>query len=296
VILLIAKGDISIKFFVFSLIFLLLLTNIYAQESCEEALEKLKAENEALKKRIAALEQQKYTYVEAIKKKGKLVVGTSADWPPFEYIDEKGNYAGIDIELAKRIAEKLGVDIEIKDMKFAALIESLKGGLVDIVIADMTPTAGREKEVDFSLPYYFSKGHAVVSLKTTSLSSIEDLYGKKVGVQLGTTQQEWAEKNLAGKVEVIAYNRVYPDMIMVLKRGDIEAIIIGDIIANVLSKKDPALEVKFYVGSATVGAAVAMPQDAEDLKFVVNTVIEELIETGEMDNIFSEEISKWLGI
>lgn len=288
--------NIFMKIFVFSLTFLLLLTNVYAQGVCEEELAKLKAENELLKRRIIALEEQRYTYIEAIKKRGKLIVGTSADWPPFEYIDEKGNYAGIDVELAKKIAEKLGVEVEIKDMKFAALIEALKGGLVDIVIADMTPTAGREKEVDFSLPYYFSKGHAVVSLKRVPLSSIKDLYGKKIGVQLGTTQQEWAEKNLAGKVEVIAYNRVYPDMIMVLKRGDIAAIIIGDIIASVLSQKDPALEIKFYVGSATVGAAVAMPQGSEDLKFVVNSVIEELIETGEMDNIFSKEISKWLGI
>ena len=274
----------------------LLISNVYAQGACEEELERLKAENEALKKRIAALEEQRYTYVSSIVERGKLIVGTSADWPPFEYIDEAGKYAGIDIEIAKRIAEKLGVELEVKDMKFAALIEALKGGLVDIVLADMTPTAGREKEVDFSLPYYFSKGHAVVSLKAKPLKSLEELYGKVIGVQLGTTQQEWAEKNLGGKADIRAYNRVYPDMIMVLKRGDVEAIIIGDIIATVLSQKDPDLEIKFYVGPATVGAAVAMPQGAEDLKYVVNSVIEELIETGEMEKIFSEEIAKWLRI
>lgn len=255
-------------------------------------LNELKAENEALK---AELTKYTSSYVDKIKARGKLILGTSADWPPFEYVDEKGNIVGIDIEIAKKIAEHLGVELEIKDMKFAALIEALKNGLIDIIIADMTPTAEREKQVDFSIPYYFSKGNAVITLKGKGFTSIEDLYGKKIGVQLGTIQEEWAKENLEGKAEITSYDRVYPEMVMVLKRGDIDAIIVGDIIANVLIKKDPELVIAFYVGAASTGGAVAVPEGAEDLKYEVNKVIESLLESGEMEKIFESEIAEWLG-
>lgn len=232
--------------------------------------------------------------VEKIKKRGKLIVGTSADWPPFEYIDKNGQFAGIDIEIAKKIAQKLGVQLEVKDMKFAALIESLVNGKIDMILADMTPTAEREKRVDFSIPYYFSKGNAVVVLKDKNINSVEDLYGKKIGVQLGTIQEEWAKKNLEGKAEIKSYDKVYPDLLMVLKRGDVDAIIVGDKIADVLTKKDSSIKVAMYVGGTGIGAAVAVPQGAEDLKYVVNSVIEDLLSSGEMDKIFHQEIDKWL--
>ncbi len=258
-------------------------------------LEKLKRENESLRKENEELKAKlSFNYVETIKSRGKLIVGTSADWPPFEYIGKDGKFAGIDIEIAKRIAQELGVELEIKDMKFAALIEALKNGQVDIIIADITPTAEREQQIDFSIPYYFSKGYAVLTVKDKNLNSIEDLYGKKIGVQLGTIQQDWAEENLKDKAEIITYNKVYPDMIFVLKRGDVDAIIVGDLIADVLIKKDPELKIAFYAGAATVGGAVGLPEDAEDLKYVVNMVIESLLEKGEMKKIFDSEIDKWL--
>ncbi|RLE60785.1 MAG: amino acid ABC transporter substrate-binding protein, partial [Thermoprotei archaeon] len=237
---------------------------------------------------------EKEGLVEKIRKRGKLIVGTSADWPPFEYIDKNGQFAGIDIELAKRIADELGVELEIKDMKFAALIESLVNGKIDLILADMTPTAEREKVVDFSIPYYFSKGNAVITLKDKSLNSEEDLYGKKIGVQLGTIQEEWAKENLEGKAEIKSYDKVYPDLLMVLKRGDVDAIIVGDKIADVLTKKDDTIKIAFYVGGTGIGAAVAMPQGAEDLKYIVNSVIEKLLSSGEMEKIFQQEIDKWL--
>jgi len=244
---------------------------------------------------VSTPREHSISYVDKIKSRGKLILGTSADWPPFEYIDRNGQYAGIDIEIAKRIAQKLGVQLEVKDMKFAALIEALKKGDIDIILADMTPTADREKEVDFSLPYYFGKGYAVVTLKTSDIKSEQDLYGKRIGVQLGTIQEEWALENLKGKVaDIKSYDRVYPEMVMVLKRGDVDAIIVGDKIGEALTIKDPDLKVATYVGVPTIGGAVAVPQGAEDLKYVVNSVIEELINSGELDKIFQQEILKWL--
>lgn len=238
----------------------------------------------------------KPSLVETIKSRGKLIVGTSADWPPFEYIDAKGNFAGIDIAIAERIARELGVQLEVKDMKFAALIEALKGGQVDLVIADLHHTAEREREIDFSKGYYVAYDAAVVVLKSraSEFKDEQSLYGKNIGVQLGTIQEEWANDHLKGKSNIVSYDRVYPEMVMTLKRGDLDAIIVGDIIGQVLASRDPDLVVAMRLGSLS-GAAIGVPQGAEDLKYVVNKVIEDLTSSGEMDRIFQEEINKWLG-
>ncbi|MEM1518010.1 MAG: ABC transporter substrate-binding protein [Nitrososphaerota archaeon] len=240
--------------------------------------------------------QEKPSLVETIKSRGKLIVGTSADWPPFEYIDAKGNYAGIDIAIADKIAKELGVQLEVKDMKFAALIEALKGGQVDLVIADLHHTAEREREIDFSKGYYVAYDAAVVVLKSraSEFKDEQSLYGKNIGVQLGTIQEEWANEHLKGKSSIVSYDRVYPEMVMTLKRGDLDALIVGDIIGQVLASRDPDLEVVMRLGSLS-GAAIGIPQGAEDLKYVVNKVIEDLINSGEMDRIFQDEINKWLG-
>jgi len=237
----------------------------------------------------------KPSLVETIKSRGKLIVGTSADWPPFEYIDAKGNFAGIDIAIAERIARELGVQLEVKDMKFAALIEALKGGQVDLVIADLHHTAEREREIDFSKNYYVAYDASVVVLKSRApeFKDEQSLYGKNIGVQLGTIQEEWANEHLKGKSNIVSYDRVYPEMVMTLKRGDLDALIVGDIIGQVLASRDPDLVVVMHLGSLS-GAAVGIPQGEEELKYVVNKVIEDLISSGEMDNIFQEEINKWL--
>jgi polar amino acid transport system substrate-binding protein len=160
----------------------------------------------------------------------------------------------------------------------------------------MHHTAEREKEVDFSKGYYVAYDAAIVILKdkASQFVDIPSLYGKNIGVQLGTIQEEWANNNLKGKANIISYDRVYPEMVMTLKRGDLDAIIVGDIIASVLARRDPDLVIAKRIGSLS-GAAVAIPQGAEDLKYIVNKVIEDLTNSGEMDRIFQEEINKWLG-
>ncbi len=238
----------------------------------------------------------KPSLLETIKNRGVLIVGTSADWPPFEYIDAQGNFAGIDIVIADRIAREIGVKLEIRDMKFGALIQALKAGQIDLILADLHHTAEREKEIDFSKGYYVAYDAAVVVLKSkaSQITSESSLVGKNIGVQQGTIQEEWAKKNLGGKANIVSYDRVYPEMVMTLKRGDLDAIIVGDIIATVLASRDPDLAVVLKIGSLS-GAAVGIPQGEEELKYIVNKVIEDLTSTSEMNRIFEEEINKWLG-
>ena len=95
--------------------------------------------------------------MDKIKEKGKIVIGTSADYPPYEFhksIDGKDTIVGFDIEIAKEIAKDLGVELEIKDMKFDGLLAALQTGNIDFVAAGMNPTEDRKKNVDFSKIYY----------------------------------------------------------------------------------------------------------------------------------------------
>jgi ABC-type amino acid transport substrate-binding protein len=240
--------------------------------------------------------QQPPSQLDEIKSRGKLIVGTSADWPPFEYIDSAGRYAGIDMALAEKIARELGVQLEVKDMKFAGLIEALKGGQIDIILADIHPTAEREKVIDFTKNYYIAYDGSVLVLKkgAQNIRDEQSLKGKRIGVQLGTIQEEWAKEKLGASSEIVSFDRVFPEMVMALKRGDLDAIVVGDIIGEVLAKRDPELQVVFKVGSLG-GAAIGVRQGSEELKYVINKLIEEMIDSGEMSRLFEEEIGKWLG-
>ncbi|NAO99871.1 transporter substrate-binding domain-containing protein [Halomonas sp. MG34] len=121
-----------------------------------------------------------------------LKMATSADFPPFESRDNEGNFEGFDIDLAHLIAEELGYELDIEDMKFDGLIGALQADRVDMVMSGMSSTDERKKNVDFSTPYHHS-GEMFVTPADSAIESLEDLKGKTIGVQLGTIQEEGAE-------------------------------------------------------------------------------------------------------
>ncbi len=115
-----------------------------------------------------------------------LVMGTNAAFPPYEFVAEDGSYAGIDVEIANAVAEKLGKTVEVKDMEFDSLIPAVAGGSIDFVMAGLTVTDERKETVDFSETY--ATGVQVIIVKEDSdIASVDDLEGKKIGVQAGTT-------------------------------------------------------------------------------------------------------------
>jgi ABC-type amino acid transport substrate-binding protein len=123
-----------------------------------------------------------------------LTMATSADFAPFESRDPSGKIIGFDVDLANYIAKDLGYKLEIKDMKFDGLIGALQAKRTDIVLAGMSATEKRKQNVDFSTPYNHS-GEMFITLKDSSVKTVDDLKGNTVGVQLGTIQEEGA-KNL----------------------------------------------------------------------------------------------------
>lgn len=114
------------------------------------------------------------------KNKKVLVMGTSADYKPYEYVEasKSDEIIGFDVDVAKYIGKELGYEVKVKDMDFGGLLASLSSGKVDFVMAGMTPTAERKNNVDFTDIYFVAK-NMVVSKKDSNIKSVEDLKGKK---------------------------------------------------------------------------------------------------------------------
>ncbi|AET31820.1 ABC transporter substrate-binding protein [Pyrobaculum ferrireducens] len=233
--------------------------------------------------------------VEAIKKRGKLVVGTDATWPPWEWV-MGDKIVGWDVDIAREIANALGVQLEIRDMRFAGLLEAVRNGDVDLAISAITWTTEREKVLEFSMPYYLESIVVVTKATRNDINKVEDLYGKTVGVQIGTTHEEWAAANLEkpGKASVRRYDKVYPYMVEVLRRGDVDAIILDRSIATALVRKFPDLKIAFELPGSAGYISVAMPKCAQDLKLAVDQVIENLMQTGRLDEIMQKNFELFL--
>ncbi|MGC9149345.1 MAG: ABC transporter substrate-binding protein [Sulfolobales archaeon] len=236
-----------------------------------------------------------YKILDKIKQKGVLTVGTSADWPPYEYVTSSGEFAGIDIEIAKKIAQSLGVKLEIKDMKFAALFEAVKRGDVDMAIADIAMKPERLQAVDFSIPYRCETGKAIIMRISDagSYKDLQSLYGKNIGVQLGTTEQDLVEQYYKDKANIVTFDRVYPEMVMALKTGRLNAIVTAPDVAELIVSKEKDLKIVGYIPFFSC-SVIALPKCSFDLQMEVSKIIWNMIQSGEIKKIIDNEMSKWL--
>ena len=127
----------------------------------------------------------------------KLIIGTDATYPPFEFKDETGQITGVDIEVGREIGKALGREVEFRNINFDGLITALRTGSIDLVISAMSITPERRKSIDFSEPYV-KTGLAVLVANNSTVQSAADLKapGRKIVVRLGTTGETWARENL----------------------------------------------------------------------------------------------------
>ncbi|MCM3766454.1 transporter substrate-binding domain-containing protein [Neobacillus niacini] len=221
-----------------------------------------------------------------------LVMATSADYAPFEYIEtEKSDeIIGFDVDLAKAITSKLGYELEIKDMEFNGLVQALKSGQADFVLAGMTPTEKRKKNVDFSDIYYTAQ-HMIVSKQDSGIESIEDLKGKTVGVQLGSIQEGKA-KEINEKVALTIQDRNrIPELIQEIKSGRFDAAIIEDTVAKGYFANDKDLK-GFTLSDdpEEAGSAIAFQKNS-DLTEKFNAELKKMKENGELDKL----VVRWFG-
>lgn len=231
-----------------------------------------------------------------IKEKGQLVVGTSADYPPFEWVildeNNESKIVGIDADLAQLIADEIGVELVMQDMAFDALIPSVISGRIDMTIAGMTYTEERAKQVDFSDQYHESVSNFVVlSGEEGKYSSIEDFEGLKIGVQKGTVQEQMVQENLPD-AEITSMQKTGL-LIEALKTNKVDAIFIDDIVTIEFvahNEGDIAVVEGVVFEDPEQGKAVALAKGNEELLAVINQVIQEALESGKIKEIMEYNI------
>ena len=218
--------------------------------------------------------------LEAIKSKGKLVVGTSADYPPYEFhkeVDGKDQIVGFDIEIAKQLAKDLGVELEIKDMAFDGLLVALQADKVDMIFAGMTPTDERKENADFSDLYYTATHRFILrSGDETSITSMDDLKGKKIGVQKGSIQEGIAQANFDA-ANIKSLDKV-TDLVLDLKNNKVDAILVELPVAQINVQKNEGIAIadKLEVKDTEGGSAIAMKKNSPELQTEVNNTIKKL--------------------
>ncbi|GIM30352.1 basic amino acid ABC transporter substrate-binding protein [Clostridium polyendosporum] len=229
--------------------------------------------------------------IEQIKKNGKLILATG-NYRPFEYHDEKTNeVVGYDIDVAKKIADKIGVPLEVRDMQFTSLIPTLQNGQADIVIAAMYINDERKKVIDFAEPY-MKTGQVVVARRDNNdIKSVDDLEGKKVGAKFGASSakvvQEMIDKGK--KIELKTY-KTNEEYLADLENGRLDAGVSDLLYQLEYNKTHPNLKV---IGDPFTKdeLGIAVKKGDKELVNLINNVIKEMNESGETDKLYNKWIS-----
>ncbi len=223
---------------------------------------------------------------EKIKERGELRVGLSADYAPMEFehtVNGKTEYAGVDIDLAKKIAKDNNLKLKIVNMSFDSLLEALKTGKIDIIISGMTSTPERKKQVDFSDSYMMTKNIMLVKKdKVNEYKDIKDFNNKKVGAQKGTEQEKIAQTEIEN-ASITSLSRL-PDVILALKSGKVEGAVVEKPVAEAYLKQNPKLgisNVKF--NEEEKDTVIAVPKDSPKLLSQINKTIKEVKDKGLID-------------
>jgi arginine/lysine/histidine transporter system substrate-binding protein len=265
----------SIKIFIVTLIFLITLT-------VPQVVFSKSAETE-----MASATGEKMSKLEKIKASGKLIVGTSADYPPYEFHmlnDKEGDLVGIDIDIAKVIASELGVQLEVKDLIFSRIFQALDSGQIDMAIAGLSPTEARKKVASFSNVYYQAIQCVLIRKENAErIKTIEDLRGKKVGVQKDSLQEDMARGYINGAEFDV--RETIEELIIILDKGLVEGIIlekpVGDSYVH-RNKNFTSLKCEEKFGDL-LGSAIAVKKGDNDLLKEINRILTKLKKEGKID-------------
>lgn len=224
--------------------------------------------------------------IDRIKKAGVLIVGTSADYPPYEFHlmnDKDGDLVGIDIDIAKVIAEELGVRLEVRDIIFSRIFDSLEAGQIDLGIAGLHPTEERRKRVDFSDIYYQAIQTIVIRVENAErITTVEDLRGKIIGIQKDSIQEDMARSHIEGASFVV--RETIEELIINLKKGLVDALIMEKPVAESYVRRDKdfrLVECKKFIDK--LGSAIAVRKIDVELLAEINRILKKLKEEKKID-------------
>ncbi len=234
------------------------------------------------------------TQLEKIQDKGVLVMGTSADYPPYEYhamIDGKDTIVGFDIDLANEIASELGVELEIQDMDFDGIIGAITAGIVDVGISGFSPTPEREEVINFT-DIYFTDHIIVLSREDNAdnYKTLADLDGAVIGAQLGSIQEEIAKEQIAAS-DIKCLSSI-ADLVLELQNGNVDAIVVTSVVAEGYMQATDGLKITDVVlEESGEGSAIAINKsDDTSLVDAINEVIADLQSQGKIDEFFINAI------
>ena len=241
------------------------------------------------------------TLLEQIKAKGKIVVGTEAQYAPYEFKDLDANFVGCDMWLAQQIADSLGVELEVVDMAFDGIIPAVQSGQVDLGIAAFTNTPERAKEIDFSDLYETSAQLLIVKAgNADTYATKESLAGLKVGAQKGTIQSQLIQSALPDS-ELFELEK-YPALALEVQNGNIAGLVVDQAVGeSLVATSNGALEVshfEFSAEEASFGKSVVIAKGNEDLVAAVNEVINKVTTDGSYQKAYDEavELAASLGL
>ncbi len=219
---------------------------------------------------------------------GELIMATNAAFPPFEFTTSNGlvgEYDGIDVAIAQKIAEKAGKTLKVSDMEFDGIIAAVSTGKVDMGIAGMTITEERKNNVDFSDPYYVAE-QVIVVPQDSDIASAEDLKNdKKVGVVIGYTADTIVTEDLAlDEANIVRANRGI-DVVQDVKNGRLDAVVIDSYTGIKLAESTGLKVVEDEEAFAAEEYAIAVKKGNSELLETINATLAEMKENGEIEEL-----------
>jgi ABC-type amino acid transport substrate-binding protein len=230
--------------------------------------------------------------LDGIHRRGALIVGVKADFPPFGYIDERGQHVGFDIDLAHEVAALLLGDstkVKLKTVTSANRIPMLRTNEVDVVMASMTITQDRKRIIDFSVPYFCS-GHLILVWRTnTSINTFADLNGRKVSTVQGATGDKvtWL---LAPRAERLLFDQ-NSEAVLALKGGRTDAFVQDDVLLLGFAKQDPSLKVVGWPPQMPGPYGIGVRKGEKDLLGAINVALARMRASG----VYNKMVAKWFG-
>ena len=218
---------------------------------------------------------------------GKLIMSTNAAFPPYEMTTDSGEFEGIDIETAQAIADKLGLELQIDDMDFDAALLAVQQGKSDMVMAGVTVTDERQNVMDFT-DSYATGIQSIIVKEDSDIASVDDLAGKKIGTQRGTTGYLYCSDDF-GDENVVAYDDGLT-AVQMLNNGQVDCVVIDNAPAKEFIAANPGLKLldTAYVEESY---AIGIGKGNTELKYAINTALEELKADGTLQAIVDKYIT-----
>jgi len=225
--------------------------------------------------------------LETLKEEGVIRIAMSGAYPPFNFVNDANEVVGFDPAVGTEIAKRMGLEAEIVTTAWDGIIGGLLAEKYDAIVGSMTITEERDKVVDFVGPYYSDK-RAIFSKPGSGIDSLEDLEGKKVGLTLGETHEDWARER---GYNINTYKGL-PELLLELENGRVDAIV-NDSIAAILAMTEKGQEFEMFADPTTepFGAGIAIREGNPELAAEMQAALDSMME----DGTYVELAEKWIG-